>query len=33
MTPAAAEALAAAEVIVGYQTYLDLIPEFLRARK
>lgn len=29
MTPAAAEALAAAEVIVGYQTYLDLIPEFL----
>lgn len=29
MTPAAGEALAAAEVIVGYQTYLDLIPEFL----
>jgi precorrin-3B C17-methyltransferase len=29
MTPAAAEALGAAEVIVGYQTYLDLIPEFL----
>jgi len=29
MTPAAGEALGAAEVIVGYQTYLDLIPEFL----
>jgi len=29
MTPAAGEALAAAEVIIGYQTYLDLIPEFL----
>ena len=29
MTPEAGEALAVAEVIVGYQTYLDLIPEFL----
>lgn len=29
MTPAAGEALGAAEVIIGYQTYLDLIPEFL----
>ncbi|MCX5864677.1 MAG: precorrin-3B C(17)-methyltransferase [Deltaproteobacteria bacterium] len=29
MTPAAGEALAAAEVIIGYQTYLDLIPECL----
>ena len=33
MTPAAAEALAAAEVIVGYQTYLDLIPEFLTGKE
>lgn len=33
MTPAAGEALAAAEVIVGYQTYLDLIPEFLAGKE
>ena len=33
MTPAAAEALGAAEVIVGYQTYLDLIPEFLAGKE
>lgn len=33
MTPAAAEALVASEVIVGYQTYLDLIPEFLAGKE
>lgn len=33
MTPAAAEALGAAEVIVGYQPYLDLIPEFLAGKE
>jgi precorrin-3B C17-methyltransferase len=33
MTPAAGEALGAAEVIVGYQTYLDLIPEFLAGKE
>lgn len=33
MTLAAGEALAAAEVIVGYQTYLDLIPEFLAGKE
>lgn len=33
MTPAAGEALTAAEVIVGYQTYLDLIPEFLAGKE
>jgi len=33
MTPAAGEALAAAEVIIGYQTYLDLIPEFLAGKE
>jgi len=33
MTPAAGEALGAAEVIVGYQTYLDLIPEFLTGKE
>ncbi|MEW6593468.1 MAG: precorrin-3B C(17)-methyltransferase [Thermodesulfobacteriota bacterium] len=29
LTPAARDALACVEVIVGYQTYLDLIPELL----
>ena len=33
MTLAEGEALAAAEVIVGYQTYLDLIPEFLAGKE
>ena len=33
MTPAAGQALAAAEVIVGYQIYLDLIPEFLAGKE
>jgi len=33
MTPAAGEALGAAEVIIGYQTYLDLIPEFLEGKE
>jgi precorrin-3B C17-methyltransferase len=33
MTPAAGEALGAAEVIIGYQTYLDLIPEFLAGKE
>lgn len=33
MTPAAGEALAASEVIIGYQTYLDLIPEFLAGKE
>lgn len=33
MTPAVGEALAVAEVIVGYQTYLDLIPEFLAGKE
>ena len=33
MTPEAGEALAVAEVIVGYQTYLDLIPEFLAGKE
>lgn len=33
LTPAAREALADAEVIVGYQTYLDLIPELLAGKE
>lgn len=33
MTLAAREALAAAEIIIGYQTYLDLIPEFLAGKE
>lgn len=33
MTPAAGAALHAAEIIVGYKTYLDLIPEFLAGKE
>jgi precorrin-3B C17-methyltransferase len=33
MTPAAGEALEAADVIVGYQTYLDLIPGYLEGKE
>lgn len=33
MTPAARDALAAADCIVGYQTYLDLIPELLTGKE
>ena len=33
LTPAATAALAAAEVVVGYQTYLDLIPELLAGKE
>ena len=33
ITPAVREALAASEVIVGYQTYLDLIPELLQGKE
>ncbi len=33
MTLAASEVLASAEVIIGYKTYLDLIPEFLDGKE
>jgi precorrin-3B C17-methyltransferase len=33
MTLAASEVLAKAEVIIGYRTYLDLIPEFLEGKE
>ncbi len=33
MTPAAGEALTEADIIVGYQTYLDLIPEYLEGKE
>ena len=33
MTPAAADALKNSEIIVGYQTYLDLIPEYLKGKE
>ncbi len=33
MTPAASEALHEAEVIVGYRTYLDLIPGYLEGKE
>jgi precorrin-3B C17-methyltransferase len=33
MVPQALEALVAAEVIVGYKTYLDLIPDLLEGKK
>lgn len=33
MTPAAGEALEAADIIVGYQTYLDLIPDYLEGKE
>ncbi len=33
MTPAASEALQEAEVIVGYRTYLDLIPGYLEGKE
>ena len=33
MTPAAGDALKEADVIVGYKTYLDLIPEFLEGKE
>ncbi len=33
MTLAASEVLAGAEVIIGYKTYLDLIPEFLPGKE
>jgi precorrin-3B C17-methyltransferase len=33
MTPAASEALSESDVIVGYQTYLDLIPEYLAGKE
>ncbi len=33
MTHAASEVLAEAEVIIGYKTYLELIPEFLKGKE
>jgi precorrin-3B C17-methyltransferase len=33
LTPAAKDAIFASEVVIGYQTYLDLIPELLEGRK
>jgi precorrin-3B C17-methyltransferase len=33
MTPAAGDALTEADVIVGYKTYLDLIPEYLEGKE
>lgn len=33
MTPAASEALQEADVIVGYRTYLDLIPDYLEGKE
>jgi adenosylcobyric acid synthase len=33
LTPAASAAIAAAEVVVGYQTYLELIPELLAGKE
>jgi len=33
MTPAAANGLTESEIIVGYKTYLDLIPEYLEGKK
>lgn len=33
MTPQAVKALAAADVIIGYKTYLDLIPELLEGKE
>ncbi len=33
ITPAAREAIAAAQVVVGYRTYLDFIPELLREKE
>ena len=33
ITPAATEAIADSEVVVGYQTYLDLIPELLAGKE
>ncbi len=33
MTPAASEALQEAEIIVGYRTYLDLIPGYLEGKE
>ena len=33
LTPAAAKAIAGADVIIGYRTYLDLIPELLAGKE
>ena len=33
ITPAATDAIGASEVVVGYQTYLDLIPELLKGKE
>ncbi len=33
LTPAAAKAITAADVVVGYRTYLDLIPELLAGKE